>query len=352
MIQVALIPGDGIGPEVIAIAVDVLKAVGATLELPLKFDHYDLGADRYLKDGTTLPHGFVQHVTDTSDAILLGAMGDPRVPKGEHARGILLGLRQHLDLYLNLRPVKLLNTALCPIKNKTLDDVDLVVVRENTEGAYLGLGARGKVGSPGEFATETAYYSKAGVDRALKGAFELATKRGMGRVCLGDKHNAMEAGHGLWFERFQAIRQEHPTINATHRYADTLLLELITHPEDFDVIVAPNLIGDLVSEAGAALMGGLGLAPSMSIHPGRPGLFEPVHGSAPGIAGQNIANPMAAIWSAGLLLNHCGYPEGGALIEDALKHALDTGLTTPDLGGPHSATAVGAAIRQFVMGVQ
>ncbi|MCA9547872.1 MAG: isocitrate/isopropylmalate dehydrogenase family protein, partial [Myxococcales bacterium] len=277
-------PGDGIGPEVARAAVAVLDAVAAQDNLSLDFVWFDLGAEKYLVEGVTLPDAVFESLRDDFDAIFLGALGDPRVPDMKHAKDILLGLRFRLDLYVNLRPATLLHPDLTPLKGKTPADLDFVVFRENTEGLYAGVGGRFKRGTPDEIAITEMISTRKGVERIIRAAFEYAIAHDKIRLCMADKSNAVSHAHGLWREVFEELSEEYEQVQARHLYADVLAMELVRAPEDFDVIVTSNLLGDVLSDLAAQLVGGLGLAPSANLHPGKHGLFEPVHGSAPDIA--------------------------------------------------------------------
>ncbi|MEM6453463.1 MAG: isocitrate/isopropylmalate dehydrogenase family protein [Acidobacteriota bacterium] len=341
-----MIPGDGIGREVIGVALDVLDAVRAHASLDLAWDVLPWSADHYLATGETLPDGAAEQLQRDYDAILLGALGDPRVPNHAHARDILLGLRVKLDLYVNLRPVRLYDPSLCPLRTPdgTVPAIDFVVVRENTEGAYIGAGGSFRRGTEDEIAVEEAIHSRRGVERILRAAFELARREGRRRVTMADKSNAMRHSGGLWQRTFAEVRADYPEIEAEHRYVDALAMDLIIHPARYDVIVADNLFGDIVSDLGAGLQGSLGLAGSANVHPGGMAMFEPVHGSAPDIAGQGLANPMAAVLTAAMMLDHLGHADAAVALDAAVNDALNAGEVTPDLGGTLDTGAVGARL--------
>lgn len=340
MSKIAVVPGDGIGKEVIREGLRVLSYLDPTLE----FEHFDLGADRYLRDGTTLPDDVFARWRDEFDCIYLGALGDPRVPSNVHARDILLGARFRYDLYINLRPVRLLDARRCPIKGKTCEDVNFVVFRENTEGLYTGIGGQFKRGEPEEVAIEQEINTRKGVERIIRAAFAYADNHNLSNVCMADKSNAMRHGHDLWRRVFALIAKEYPHITTKHRYVDVLAMELVSKPESFDVIVTNNLFGDIVTDLGAVLQGGIGLAGSANINPGHLSLFEPVHGSAPDIAGQEKANPLAAILSAGMMLNYLGKPELEDKINTAVQEVLRADLVTPELGGTLQTSEVTDAV--------
>jgi 3-isopropylmalate dehydrogenase len=339
--RIAVIPGDGIGPEVIAEAIKVLNAAVSKSGKKLAFTNFDWGADRYLRDGTTLPADAPDMFRRNFDAILFGALGDPRVPTNQHAADILLGLRFKLDLYVNARPCYLLDNRLTPLRDRTEKDIHFIVFRENTEGLYAGVGGIFKKNTPDEIAIQEDINTYKGVERILRHAFEYARRNGLTRLCMSDKSNALTYGHDIWQRLFKKMRGEYPEINSSHQYIDNLLMQIIRDPTQFEVIVTCNLFGDIASDVGAGAVGGLGVAPSGNIHPGQVSLFEPVHGSAPTIAGQNIANPMGAILSAAMMLDHIDWPAEARAIEHAVQAAIKEGVTTPDLGGKMGTKQVG-----------
>lgn len=346
MSRIAIIPGDGIGIEVTRQATKVLRCVAEQSGIELEFVEWDLGADRYLRTGVAITPEEMADLETNYDAILLGALGDPRVPDHAHAREILLGLRFRLDLYINLRPVRLYDPRLSPLKDVRPEDVDLVIFRENTEGPYVGMGGAFKKGTPDEVAIEEDINTRKGVERIIRAAFEFAHASGRRRVTLADKANAMRHVGGLWRRVFEEVGAEYPDVERDTWYIDALALDLVLHPSRYDVIVASNLFGDILSDLAAALVGGLGLAPSANLHPGKPGLFEPVHGSAPDLAGKDRANPLAAILTAALMLEQLGYPREAERIEAAVRESIAQGRTTPDLGGTLGTEAVGDWICQ------
>jgi 3-isopropylmalate dehydrogenase len=339
--RIAVIPGDGVGAEVTPQAVKVLKAVATPAKRALEFVEFDWSADKYLREGVTLPPGAVEMLRDEFDAILFGALGDPRVPSNQHAADILLGLRFQLDLYVNARPVELLHDRLTPLRDRTEKDIRLMVFRENTEGLYVGIGGCFKKDTPDEIAVQEDMNSRKGVERIIRYAFEYAGKNGLKRVCMSDKSNAMTFAHGLWQRVFKAVRQEYADIDSRHLYIDTLAMELVRDPRQFDVIVTCNLFGDIISDLGAQLAGGLGLAPSGNIHPGRTSLFEPVHGSAQNIAGKGIANPLGSVLTSAMMLEFLGWNPEAAALRGAVRAALHENYVTPDLGGEKKTTEVG-----------
>ena len=339
--RIAVIPGDGIGKEVTAEATKVLQAVAERSGKKLELQQLPWSADHYLATGETLPAGGYRMLRDEFAAILLGALGDPRVPDNRHARDILLGTRFELDLYVNYRPVRLLDDRLSPLKDRGRKDIDFVVFRENTEGVYVSVGGRFKAGTDDEVAVQEEINTFKGVNRIVRYAFEYAKANGLAKVCMADKSNAMQQGHALWQRVFKQVASEYAGITATHMYIDALAMFLVKDPGQFQVIVTNNLFGDIVTDIGGALQGGLGMAASGNIHPGRTSLFEPVHGSAPPLAGKNVANPMGAILSAALMLETLGWKAEAAGIERAVERAVQRGQTTSDIGGALSTAAVG-----------
>jgi len=325
--RIAVIPGDGIGPEVARIGVRLLESLG----LPLQLDWFDFGAERYLRDGTSLPRGFIDTLRRDYAAVYFGAVGDPRVPGNEHAKEILLAMRFELDLYINLRPCLLIDDRLSPLKGKGREQLKFVVFRENTEGLYAGVGGALKKGTPDEVAHEVEVNTRKGVERILEAAFGYARQRGLRRVCMADKANVLVHGHGLWRRTFAEVSRRYPGIEAKAMYVDALAMDLIRQPEAYEVIVTNNLFGDILTDLGAALTGGLGLAASGNIHPGRVSLFEPVHGSAPDIAGQGKANPLAMALSGALMLEHLGHAQEAQRLTRAVEAQVREGAHTPDL---------------------
>ena len=327
--KIAVVPGDGIGKEVIPQALRVIQATGAAVE----FTEFDWSADRYLKDGTTIPpDGFTMLASDY-DAIFVGALGDPRVKSNIHAKEILLGMRFKMDLYANVRPVKLLDASLCPLKNARVEDVDFTVIRENTEGVYMDMGGVFKQGTPEEVATQEDINTRKGVERVIRFAFEYARANGRKKVMMSDKSNVMTYAGGLWQRVFREISAEYSDITPQHMFVDALCLQMVREPQSLEVIVTNNMFGDIITDLAAALQGGLGMAASGNIHPGKTSMFEPVHGSAPPLAGKNVANPMGSILSAAMMLAHLGMRDEAARIESAVTEAVRDGKRTQDIGG-------------------
>ena len=327
--RVAVVPGDGIGREVIPQALNVVNASGA----PVEFTEFDWSADRYLKDGTTIPADGFTMLSRDFDAIFVGALGDPRVKTNIHAKEILLGMRFKMDLFANVRPVKLFDESLCPLKNARVQDIDFTVIRENTEGVYMDMGGVFKQGTPDEVATQEDINTRKGVERVIRFAFEYAQANGKKKVLMADKSNVMTYAGGLWQRVFKEVATGYPDLAVQHMYVDALCLQMVREPQSLDVIVTNNMFGDIITDLAAALQGGLGMASSGNIHPGRTSMFEPVHGSAPPLAGKNVANPMGSILSAAMMLAHLGHAEHAARIEAAVIAAVREGKRTPDIGG-------------------
>ncbi|HVO80569.1 MAG TPA: 3-isopropylmalate dehydrogenase [Terriglobales bacterium] len=350
--RIAIIPGDGIGREVIPVAVKVVETTGAPVEL----SEFDWGAERYLQDGVTVPpDGFTMLGRDF-DAILVGAFGDPRVKTNIHAKEILLGMRFKMDLYANVRPVRLLDSGLCPLKGVAPKDVDFVVVRENTEGVYTDAGGVFKLGTPDEVAIQEDINTRKGVERIIRYAFEYCERHkkqdGSPRrkVLMCDKSNAMTHAGGLWQRVFHEVSREYPQITAEHMYVDALCMQMVRDPRQFDVIVTNNMFGDIITDLAAGLQGGLGMAASGNIHPGKTSMFEPVHGSAPTISGKNMANPFGAILTAAMMLNHLGLAGEAAKIEAAVLEAVRQKKATQDIGGTLGTQEAGEWVAKRVRG--
>jgi 3-isopropylmalate dehydrogenase len=344
MKRIAVIPGDGIGPEVIQQAVRVIEHLQTTHNFDLELVNFDWGADKFLTEGVTLPPGALDMLTKEFDAILAGAFGDPRVPSNKHAEDILLGMRRGLDLYINQRPVRLLNDRLTPLKNRTAGEIDFVVFRENTEGAYCGAGGFLKQGTPDEVALQDEVNTRRGVERIIVAAFEYAKRTQRKRVTMADKSNVQRFGGDLWQRVFKEVAARYPEITANHQYVDAMAMFMVLDPSQYDVIVSNNLFGDILTDLGAAIQGGLGLAASGNIHPGQVSLFEPVHGSAPPLAGKGIANPIGAILTSAMMLEYLGFQPASDALEVAVRDAVSANETTTDLGGSLSTEQAGDAI--------
>src|SRR5262245_53818506 len=349
MKRIAVIPGDGIGPEVVREAVRVLRHLQETKGLELQFVDFDWGAEKFLRDGISLPPGGLEMLTAEFDAILAGAFGDPRVPSNKHAEDILLGMRRGLDLYINLRPVRLLHSRLTPLSNRSVDDIDFVVFRENTEGAYCGAGGFLKHGTDAEIALQEEVNTRHGVERIIVAAFEYAKANGRKRVTMSDKSNVQRFGGDLWQRVFKEVAAGYPEISANHQYVESMAMFMVLDPSQYDVIVSNNLFGDILTDLGAAIQGGLGLAASGNIHPGKVSLFEPVHGSAPPLAGKGVANPVGAILTSAMMLEYLGFQTASKQIEAAVRAAIAANETTRDLGGQLSTEQAGTAIIKRLM---
>ena len=345
--RIAIIPGDGIGKEVTAEAVKVLQAIGDTFGKKFELEHLPWSADHYLKTQQTMPaNGY--DLLRQFDAVFIGALGDPRVPDNRHARDILLGTRFELDLYVNYRPVKLLDERLCPLKGRTPKDVNFVVFRENTEGVYVSIGGRFKAGTDDEVAIQEEINTYKGVHRIVRHAFEYAKANGLTKVCMADKSNAMPQGHALWQRVFKELIPQFPGITATHYYIDALAMYMVLDPGQFEVIVTNNLFGDIITDLGATFQGGLGMAASGNLHPGKTSMFEPVHGSAPKFAGKNIANPIGAIASAALMLETLGLTAEAAAVDRAISDAVRENRVTADIGGSLGTCGAGDDIARRI----
>jgi len=346
--RIAVIPGDGIGKDVTAEALKVLSAIGDRFGRRFEIHQLPWSADHYLETKVTLPSDGYDQLRQF-DAIFIGALGDPRVPDNRHARDILLGTRFELDLYVNYRPVRLLDERLCPLKGRGPDDVNFVVFRENTEGLYVGVGGRFKPGTEDEVAIQEELNTYKGVHRIVRHAFEFAKARGLTKVCMADKSNAMTDGHALWQRVFRQVSLEYPAITATHYYIDALAMYMVLDPGQFQVIVTNNLFGDIITDLGATFQGGLGMAASGNLHPGKTSMFEPVHGSAPKFAGKNIANPIGAIASISLMLETLGLAEEAAAIDAAILKAVRERQVTQDVGGTLGTREAGDYIAKLVL---
>ncbi len=351
MKRIAVIPGDGIGNEVTEAAMHVAEVAAATFGVDVECKWFDYGADTYLKTGVGLPEGALESLRDDFDAIYLGALGDPRIPDMAHGKEILLGLRFGLDLFVNYRPVKLLNERLCPLKDRTVEDLDFVVLRENTEGAYVGVGGIFKQGTADEVALQEDVNTRKGVERIIRYAFEYARNHGRKSVVMSDKSNVLRYGHDLWQRVFEEVRTEYEDIESLHLFVDALTMQIVKNPAQFDVIVTCNMFGDIVTDLCAELQGGLGLASSANLNPQTgAGLFEPVHGSAPKYSGQGVANPLAAILTSQLMFEFLQYHEVGAAIENAVRASIIDGQVTRDLGGNLKTEEVAIAVADRVGG--
>jgi 3-isopropylmalate dehydrogenase len=348
MIRIALIPGDGIGPEVVREGRRLINAAARAGLVEVQTEEFPHGADHYLATGETLGDEAFARLRDEFDAILLGAVGDPRVPDNRHARDILLGLRFRLDLFINFRPARLRIAELSPLKSARSGCPDIDVFRENTEGFYTGSGGVLRPGTPMEVATSESFATRYGVERIVRASFEHALARGRHRVTLADKANAVPHVYGLWRRVFAEIAAEYPDIESEMGYVDAIAMQLVREPERFSVIVTENLLGDILSDLLAELSGGMGLAPSANLNPGRHALYEPVHGSAPDIAGTGRANPVATLLCVALLFRDAGEDAAADRVERAVDASLQAGIRTADAGGSATTEEVGRWIADHV----
>ncbi len=346
--RIAVLPGDGIGPEVTHEAVETLREVAGIRGFRLELTEYPFGAEHYLRTGESLPASALEEIR-AQDAILLGAIGDPRLPVGLLERAIISGIRFGLDLYVNLRPIRLYAEALCPLKDKRPEDVDLVVVRENTEDVYTGIGGFLKKGTPDEVAVQEMIFTRKGVERVIRYAFDLARRRDRRRkLTMVDKANAVGA-MDLWTRVFEEVGAAYPDIERDHAYIDAACMWMVKNPESFDTVVVSNMFGDILTDLGAAVQGGMGVAASGNIHPGRVSMFEPIHGSAPKHAGRNVASPIGAILAAQMLLDHVGESDGAALVETSVRDLFESGrLRSTGTDSGVSTSDQGAMVREGV----
>lgn len=319
--KIGVLGGDGIGPEVTAEALKVLAVAAGKFDFATDLVHYPFSGNHYIETGEIVPDGIVDEWR-TLDAVLMGAIGHPDLEPGLIERGVILSLRFGLDLYINLRPIKLYAEHLCPLKDKTPADIDILVIRENTEGLYSQLGGILKKGTPDEVAIVEGVYTRKGCERAIRYAFEAARQRDKAkRVTLVDKANAVRP-HDIWTRAFAEVGEEYPDIEQDHAYIDAACMWMVKNPEWFDVIVTTNMFGDILTDLGAILQGGLGIAASGNIHPGQTSMFEPIHGSAPKYTGKNVASPVGAIAAAGMMLDFLGEKEAANSIETAIANLL------------------------------
>ena len=322
--RIAVVPGDGIGPEVVREGAKVLQRAAELEGFGVELTEFPFGAEHYLSTGEVLPDNWIEDVK-AYDAVLLGAIGDPRVEVGKLERAIIAGLRFGLDLFVNLRPIQLYDEKLCPLKDKGPADIDILAIRENTEDVYTGIGGVFRKGTPDEVAVAEMLFTRKGTERVIRYAFELARKRGgRKKLTMVDKANAIRA-MDLWTRTFAEVGEEYPDIERDHMYVDAASMFLVKEPERFDVIVTSNMFGDIITDLGAMITGGLGIAASGNIHPGQVSMFEPVHGSAPPFAGKNVVSPIATILSVSMMLNHLGETKAASRIETAVAQLLQSG---------------------------
>jgi 3-isopropylmalate dehydrogenase len=365
---IGVLAGDGVGPEVMAEGLGVLSIAGRLEGLTYDLVQFDLGAERFLRTGEILPDEEIGRLA-RCDAILLGAVGHPGVPPGILEKGILLRLRFDFEQYINLRPIQLYPGVEGPIRGKGPDQVDMVVVRENNEDLYVGAGGFTRKGTPHEVAIQTSINTRAGVERTIRYAFDLARSRGLSgafrglselergqgyerQVTLVAKTNVLTFAHDLWMRAFTEVAHDYPEIKSDYQHVDACCMRMVANPERFDVIVTTNMFGDIITDLGAVLQGGMGLAASGNLNPERnfPSMFEPVHGSAPDIAGKGVVNPLAAILSVAMMLDHLSQPRGAQRIRAAVqKVLLAPSPRTPDLGGDSGTAEVGRAVRDAML---
>ena len=348
--KIAVLPGDGIGKEVVPEGIRVLESVGNRFDIQFKWETFPWGCEFYSQTGRMMPEDGIDQLRD-SDAIFLGAVGFPGVPDHISLWGLLIPIRRQMQQYVNLRPVRMLRGMVSPLQGRGPADIDFLVVRENNEGEYSEIGGRLYSGTDQEMVVQETVFTKKGVDRVLRYAFELARTRKAKHVTSATKSNGIIHTMPFWDERFAAIAREYPDVRTDQYHIDILTAHFVLHPDWFDVVVGSNLFGDILSDLGPAIAGTIGIAPSANINPTGeyPSMFEPVHGSAPDIAGKGIANPIGQIWSGALMLDHLGHPEAAAAVEGAIETVLEnTSLRTPDMGGSATTKELGAAIAEAV----
>jgi 3-isopropylmalate dehydrogenase len=347
--KVAVLPGDGIGPEVTREAVATLKLASEIHGFGLELREFPFGAEHYLRTKEAFPPSALDELRGF-DAILLGAIGDPRIPVGMLERAIISGIRFGLDLYVNLRPIKLHAEAMCPLKDKRPEDVDLIVIRENTEDVYAGIGGFLKKGTPDEVAVQEMIFTRKGVERVVRYAFDLCRKRGRRKkLTLVDKANAV-AAMDLWTRAFAEVGEGYPDIERDHAYIDAACMWMVKNPESFDTVVISNMFGDILTDLGAAIQGGMGVAASGNIHPGRVSMFEPIHGSAPKYAGKGVASPIGAIGAVALMLEYLGQSDASRAIEDAVRDGLRTRRITGVEAGSQRTEEVANIVAAAIAG--
>jgi len=348
--RIAVIPGDGIGHEVVPEGIRALEAAGSRFGFSLDWDEKDWSCGRYVETGRFMPYDGIEQIQG-HDAIYLGAVGDPRVPDHISLWGLLIPIRRMMRQWVNLRPVRLVQGVPSPLKDRGPEDIDFVVVRENSEGEYSEVGGRRDVGGSSERAEQLSVFTKKGVDRILRFAFEMARGRPKKHLTSATKSNGLMHTMPFWDERFRAVAADYPDVRADQYHVDILAANLVLHPDWFDVVVGSNLFGDILSDLGPAVAGTIGIAPSANLNPEReyPSMFEPVHGSAPDIAGRGTANPIGQIWSGALMLRHIGESEAAWTVERAIEKVLkDPTLRTPDMGGKATTRELGEAVAQVV----
>ncbi len=347
--KIAVIPGDGIGNEVVPEGLRVLEAAGAKFGVRFQWEEFPWSCAYYAKHGRMMPEDGLERIRN-HDAIYLGAVGFPGVPDHVSLWGLLIPIRRQFDQYANVRPVRLMPGVRSPLAGRTVGDIDFVVVRENTEGEYSSIGGRMFEGTDRETVVQETMFTRKGVDRILKYAFELARRRPKKHLTSATKSNGISITMPYWDERFHTMAAQYPDVRTEQYHIDILTAHFVQHPDWFDVVVGSNLFGDILSDLGPACTGTIGIAPSANLNPERvyPSMFEPVHGSAPDIYGKNIANPIGQIWSGALMLDHLGHADAAAAVVRAIETVLTEGPRTPDLGGSASTQEVGKAIAEAV----
>ena len=346
--KIAVIPGDGIGKEVVSEGIRVLEAVGRQFHIDFKWNEFPWGCEAYKSTGKMMPEDGIEELREY-DAIFLGAVGFPGVPDHISLWGLLIPIRRQMQQYINLRPVRILKGMISPLRDRGLEDIDFLIVRENNEGEYSEIGGRLYAGTEDELVIQETVFTRRGVDRVLRYAFELARSREAKHLTSATKSNGLIHSMPYWDERFALIAREYPDIRIDQYHIDILTANFVLHPDWFDVVVGSNLFGDILSDLGPAIAGTIGIAPSANINPTRefPSMFEPVHGSAPDIAGKGIANPIGQIWSGAMMLDHLGHPEAAQAVEQAITMVLENSdLRTPDMGGKATTKEAGIAITE------
>lgn len=351
--DIGVLPGDGIGDEVVREALKVLDAAQEVFGFRTRREHMPYGAEHFLKTGETMPDVAFDRIRQLH-AVLFGAIGDPRIEVGKLEFAIIAGMRHRLDLYVNLRPIRLYHESLCPLKGKAPADINMMFCRENTEDAYAGIFGHTKKGTPDEIALQQMVFTRKGTERIIRYAFELASKRGpkpgasQPQVTLIDKANAVRA-QDLWTRTFAAVAADYPGIKTDHAYIDAACMWMIKNPEWFDVAVTTNLFGDIITDLGAMLIGGMGIAASGNIHPGKVSMFEPIHGSAPKYRGQDKANPLATILALSLMLDHVGEPLAAKEVEEAVADLIRTRRIRSLQAGEHRCSELGDMVRDHLL---
>jgi tartrate dehydrogenase/decarboxylase/D-malate dehydrogenase len=348
-LKIAVIPGDGIGKEVVPEGIRVLEAAGAKHDLRFHWDTFPWSCEYFLEHGRMMPEDGLDQIR-RHDAIFLGAVGFPGVPDHVSLWGLLIPIRRGFKQYANIRPVKLMPGVPCPLAGRQVGDIDFIVVRENNEGEYSSIGGRLYEGTDQEMAVQQSVFTRQGVDRILKVAYDIARSRPKKHLTSATKSNGIAITMPYWDERVKAMSAAYPEVKVDQFHVDILTAHFVRNPHWFDVVVGSNLFGDILSDLGPACTGTIAIAPSANLNPERefPSMFEPVHGSAPDIYGKGIANPIGQIWAGAMMLDHLGHPEAGASVMAAIETVLASGLRTPDMGGQASTTDMGKAIADAV----